>query len=585
MRILSLKTFRQFVCATVIAVLLLLPADAFAASLSESAAVDYIENTLGVPVPSDLSQHATQAEAVEWMARSFNVSLTDNDEGVSDYKDINPSASYAPYINKFYRIGALPRVNAYRENFHPDRKVKLYTVLKMLLYAQGIPTPRVIEGEMPARDINKESVIAPVFKKSFDLGIITPGSNQFIRPYGFVSYQQLAEILYLFSQGAPATNNTTNENVIRITGGTGDKTDELLFLDHITDTVLKKYFYADDLTAADRRRMVYSALENFVNELEDPNSVFLRPANSDSFQDTLSGEFEGIGAYIGQNQNGDIAITAPLKGSPAEKAGLLANDVIIRVDEESTSGKTLPEVISLIKGPRGSTVVLTIRRTDKKTGQESTLTFDVVRESIKILSVEKELIEKDGRKISHISVSQFGAKTSSEFRDVVDDVIKNDRPDGIILDLRGNPGGYLESAVSMLSYFLPKDTTVVLVKYKGQTETRDIGYNNELLADYPVVVLINGGSASASEIVAAALRELKDTKLVGETSYGKGTVQELLVYEDGSSLKLTVAEYTPPSGNSIDRVGLFPDVTVEDNLNTETDETLEKGITELFKAL
>lgn len=584
------KSFFSQILATIVSLVVIVSTVtpiSYAATQSDTTLQNFIQNELNINKNIDLSEQVDLGAVVEWMGKALDINTQNIQK--APYENLIGSESYAPFVNIFYKIGALPRVNAYKKVFEGTKKMRLYSILEMLLYVEGIPVPRILDN-INARDIDKNAAIAPVMQKSIELGLIDTNDG-FARPYTSTTYRDLAELLYRYVHSDTQTRTTPVQPDINITiptssgSDTGIQGTDAQFFDEIVSTVLSKYLRASDISASQREELFYSALEGFVDELNDKHSIFLRPADGDNLQDTLSGEFEGIGAYIGQDENGRITITAPIKGSPAAKAGLKTNDIIIRVDGEGIIGQSLSQVIQKIKGPRGSTVKLTIERKDETTNTTETFNFDVTRDTIKVDSVTKENIQRSGKDIALVSINQFGAKTTNEFNAIVTQ-LDSEQPDGIILDMRGNPGGFLDAAVHILGYFMRPGEIAVQIKYPTYTVKRETGSTGSPLFDFPVVVMINHGSASASEIVAGALREQKNAPLVGDTSYGKGTVQELLYYQNGSSLKLTVAEYTLPSGKSIDGIGIVPDVKSIDDPTTENiDETLESALKELFKLI
>jgi carboxyl-terminal processing protease len=311
--------------------------------------------------------------------------------------------------------------------------------------------------------------------------------------------------------------------------------------------------YVDDGKIEDES-MVYGAIKGFVNSLEDPYTVFMTPDESSEFNDSLEGMLEGIGAELTVEDH-NLVIVSPLRDSPAEKAGLLPGDIIYMIDDKVASDMTLFDAIMSIRGEKGTTVKLTIIREDL--GES----FDVsiVRDSIDIESVT---VEKLDGGIVYLSVNQFNDKTNDEFGKAISEMIL-DEPSGLIVDLRYNGGGYLDIAVELLSYFFPSGTEAVLIKQRGMEDSIMYTNGNPKLLNVPLVVLVNDGSASASEIVAGAIQDLKRGVLMGVQTFGKGSVQEVNTFSDGSSIRLTIAKWYTPNGRSIDHVGLTPDIVVE----------------------
>lgn len=322
---------------------------------------------------------------------------------------------------------------------------------------------------------------------------------------------------------------------------------------------------------ADYQKMIYGAISGMVKGLDDPYSAFMEPSETKNFMESLAGEISGIGAEI-DIVDSKLVIISPLSDSPAEKAALKPQDQILKINDQATDKMALDVAISKIRGKAGSKVKLTIMRT----GFAEPQVFEITREVIKIKSVKWEMKPEN---VAYIQISQFGDDTTDLMQKAAKEI--NDKnPKAIILDLRNNPGGYLNSAVDVASLFIPKGV-VVKEKDKNGRIIDEKTTLDPILGKYKVFVLINGGSASASEIVAGALRDTKRGTLIGEKSFGKGSVQDLEELAGGSSLKITVAKWLTPNGNAIDKVGIEPDIKVE---LTESDVSQNKD-PQLDKAL
>jgi len=335
----------------------------------------------------------------------------------------------------------------------------------------------------------------------------------------------------------------------------------------------KKYVDRDSL---DRQNMIYGAIAGLFKSLGDPYSVFMEPEESKKFIDDMGGSFEGIGAEIGIRK-GTLTIIAPLEGMPAQKAGLKAGDKVLKVDDTLTADLTLDEAVSLIRGEKNTEVVLLITREEWDEVKE----IKIIRDTIKIPIIKLEIKEND---IAYIQFYHFTENASREFSKVVREIL-NSSAKGIVLDLRNNPGGYLETSVDIASWFLPRNEIVVIEDFgNGENDKyRSKGYRD--LENIPTVVLINQGSASASEILAGALRDIKGIKIVGQKSFGKGSVQQLEKLKGGSSIKITVAKWLTPSGLSIRDEGITPDIEVEiteEDIDEMRDPQLNKAL-ELLK--
>lgn len=325
-------------------------------------------------------------------------------------------------------------------------------------------------------------------------------------------------------------------------------------------------------------KMVLGAIKGMTQSLDDPYTVFLQPEENKRAKEDLNGSFEGVGIQLGYKDK-RLAVIAPLKGTPAEKAGVKSGDLILRiidkkkeVDQETT-GISLPEAVNLIRGPEGQPVILTLL----SEGEEQSREVEIVRGTIVVPSVEVDFIENDKGTVAHLKLMRFGERTDSEWNRAVATINnKQSTIKGIILDVRNNPGGYLNGAVFVASEFLPSG---VVVQQEGKRETKTYSVDRlGKLLDHPLVVLVNEGSASASEIAAGALQDHGRAKIVGERTFGKGTVQEAQELPGGAGLHITTARWLLPSGSWIGKEGIEPDFVVELDEEKEGDEQLEKAI-------
>lgn len=333
--------------------------------------------------------------------------------------------------------------------------------------------------------------------------------------------------------------------------------------------------------------MVYGAIQGMTASLEDPYTMFLPPEEQQRSQEDLSGSFYGVGIQLGYIDN-TLAVTAPLAGSPAEAAGVKAKDLIIRVKDEKidkeTQGWTLSEAVNNIRGERGTKVTLTLlRRSENLSEASKPFEVTLTRDEIVVPSAELKYIDlPNGKKAAHIILTRFGDRTDAELDEAIKSInAQSGQIQGIVLDMRNNPGGYLDGAVTVASEFIDDG---VIVTQKGRTSSKDYEARGEArLAQYPVEVIVNGGSASAAEIVAGALRDRRNAKLIGEKTFGKGTVQDAVRLSSGAGLHVTVAKWILPNGDWIQETGIPVNVEVQDDPNTEVDEVIEKAKEELVK--
>jgi len=332
-------------------------------------------------------------------------------------------------------------------------------------------------------------------------------------------------------------------------------------------------------------QLLEGAINGLTSALNDPFSEYLNKEANESLNEELVGHFDGIGAEI--SKKGEyITIVSPLEGSPAEKAGLLPNDQIIKIGDTDVVGKSVNEAVKLIKGPAGTSVSLTITRV----GIKEPKVFVVERATINLPSVGWQMLDND---VAFIKVYNFNDQVNGAFDEAVKQIFAN-HPKGIILDLRNNPGGYFDSALHLSKYFFTPGSIAVKEDF-GNGEIKDYRvYGNAIFAYLPTVVLVNEGSASASEILAGALKDLNKAVLVGQTTYGKGSVQELIPLSSNQSLKLTIAHWLTPNGTLIQGKGLVPDYVVKNvetasssygKLDTKTDLQFQKAIEVIYSLL
>lgn len=352
--------------------------------------------------------------------------------------------------------------------------------------------------------------------------------------------------------------------------------------------------YYIDAASLDTQKMVWGAITGMVASAGDPYTAFLPPKENKEFKEDLGGQFEGIGAQLGM-KNSQIIVIAPLKGTPAERAGIKPSDYILKVNDEETVGWTVPQAVTKIRGPRGTKVNLTILHENSL----KPVDLSIERDTIMIPSVEVwvkkvgEIKEIAGvpdvrtldqnKKVAYLQLSRFGDHTNDDWLKAVDEVLSikknNGTLAGLIFDLRSNPGGYLDGSVFIASEFVDKGVIVSQVNSDGTKQEYPVDRKGKLL-DIPLIVLVNKGSASAAEIVAGALRDYKRAKLVGETTFGKGSVQTPQELKGGAGLHITTGKWLLPKGDSISKVGVKPDVEVklDDDVTASTDAQLAKAV-------
>lgn len=302
----------------------------------------------------------------------------------------------------------------------------------------------------------------------------------------------------------------------------------------------------------DSTKLLDGIKSGLVNAAGDPYTAYFNPDDAKTFNEELSGSFTGIGAELGTDASNNIVIVSPLSGYPAEKAGLKPKDIILFIDGQTTAGLSVDKIVQKIRGPADTVVKLTIQR-----GTDKPFDISITRQQITIPSVSSSV---DGA-IGYLKISQFTNDTAKLSKNAAAD-FKAKGVKAVILDLRGDPGGYLDVAVDVSSLWLDQGMTVVSERRGGQTLTTDYARGGNVFKGLPTVVLLNGGSASASEIAAGALRDNGAATIVGEKSFGKGSVQQVVSLPGGGELKVTIARWYTPAGKNIDKQGITPDVTV-----------------------
>lgn len=322
---------------------------------------------------------------------------------------------------------------------------------------------------------------------------------------------------------------------------------------NVWQIVDQDYAYVEE--TEDKEDRVEGAIQGMLDSLDDPYTLFMDTEESAEFEQSLNGELEGIGAEV-TRKNGLITVVSPLKNTPAAKAGLLPGDIIVSVDGETTESMTLYEAVSLIRGERGTKVKLEVARK----GAPDLIAVEIVRDKVHFDSVEWEI--KDGG-IAYIEIIQFDDNTLKNLNSAINEITL-ENVNGLIIDLRNNSGGYLDTAVDVLSELTSERQKAVIIKGRSEINNKIIYTTGRArLDDIPLIVLINEGSASASEIVAGAIKDWGRGTLIGKKSFGKGSVQELRPLEGGATLRLTVAKWNTPNDNNINKEGIAPDIEVE----------------------
>ena len=354
-----------------------------------------------------------------------------------------------------------------------------------------------------------------------------------------------------------------------------NKKDDLYDKIDLFGEVLEK-IKKEHVDEVDQIEIMDSAINGMLQSL-DPYSAYMSPELFKSMQTDTKGEFGGLGIEIGM-EAGVVKVIAPIEDTPASKAGIKSGDYIVRIDGEQVQGKSLMEAVKLMRGPIGTSIKLTIRRKNNK----KALNFNIKREIIEVRSVNSEIMGKKN-KIGYVRLKSFNENSDSQFFKKIKNFEKKYNPNGYIIDLRNNPGGLLTQAISITNFFL-EDGEIVSTKSRNKSENRRFfARSGDGANGKPIIVLINNGSASASEIFAGALKDHKRAIILGESSYGKGSVQSIIPLRNGGGIRLTISKYYLPSGKSISEVGVAPDIFVEEDAknfkqNTDKDNQLNYAL-------
>lgn len=337
--------------------------------------------------------------------------------------------------------------------------------------------------------------------------------------------------------------------------------------------VSQKYI---DKKAIDPQKLYYGAIAGMVAAIGDPYTVFLPPESQKNIKEQLNGSFEGVGMQLGYNKDKRLVVIAPLKDTPAEQAGILPGDIILSINKKDVTNISLPDAVSMIRGPKGTTVALSLFRENEDKPRDLSLKRDTIIVKTVDLTMEKTI---SGKPIAYVRLSGFGEKTDAEWDSAVSELMSK-APQGIIVDVRNNPGGFLQSAVYIASEFLNSGPVVLQEDSQGARQELKVMRDGKLLK-LPLVIMINKGSASASEILAGAMQDDKRAILVGEQSFGKGTIQSTEDLPQNTGIHITTAKWLTPLGRWIHGVGLTPDVKIEfkaDEKDPKKDNQLDKAL-------
>lgn len=502
----------------------------------------------------------SKAEFIKYLVKLNNPDFRVGAGVTLPYEDTMDNAWYAPYLYEAIKLGIL---NGTEQVIYPYNKLTVVEAIELLFHSQSIPIPRRHVGPIPYTDVERNTRYQAMVMRAIELGVAKPERTDYFGLYKRVNRELAAHMIYKM--------DLVNLRESNAASGIQGLDYELQKIVNVWELINGNFVDRDKV---DKQELSDEAIKKMVELLEDPYSAFMNEEENSAFSDDLDGQIEGIGAFVAiDEETGLITIVSPIKDSPAFHAGVKAGDVIIKVDDFETEGASLYETVNRIKGPKGTKVKLTLKRNG------GTVIIEVTRDVIEISALDYEVVNGN---IMHIMLHSFNQNAVNDFREVSEIISNNSDLKGVIVDVRNNPGGLLDASLGILSYMLPNRKPAVHIKYNYFNYSQyTVGPGT--LADYPMVVLINKGSASASEIVAGAMQDHEAAIIIGETSFGKGTVQELNYFGDNSSLKLTVAKWMTPLLHSINKNGIKPDIEVI-NLSSGTgDKQLDRAISELSK--
>lgn len=481
----------------------------------------------------DPSKVVTKGEFAKWI-----LGVSDADEAIDKLRDLGIVSYWAE-----------------NSDFDADREISVRKALEFYTKLYGIPVPKLFNEDVfldTVDNVGVDAFYAPLINAALKANLIRV-SNKKVFVNKFLTRRDFAYMIYNGSKFQNKFEEATGETggkviITTINRDSLSQEEKYEILADVWRRINERYYEKDGINEDE---LIYGAIEGLVESLGDPYTNFSPPTES-SVINSLSNEVEGIGASLIMNDDEQVEIVAPIKNSPAEKAGLLPGDIIESVDGSSVQGLKLKEVVAKITGKSGTRVRIGIRR-------DGVLKeYTIVRAKV---NFEPVILELTSDNVAIITITNFGAGVAESFDKVVD-AVKDKDLKGIILDVRSNPGGYLNASTQIADHFVTSGKVIVKTKDSDGNVRATTAKNGGAFEGLPAIVLIDGGSASASEIVAAALDESASAILVGEKTYGKGTVQEVISYKDGSSFKVTIAHWLSPFGSDLNKKGVQPDYTV-----------------------
>lgn len=487
-----------------------------------------------------------------------------DDELSKDMEKFKNLPNIMPFQKDVYKALSIGLIDMPSNKMYQYRKslTKIEAIDYIFTY-YGIATPKNKKPSQQFTDLPGNSKFAPIVSRAVELKLVTPKNSL---EFGIADILSVKDALTMIINAEKIISNQhlpTHELIIAPSVSPSFPNGDVL--NDVYQKILDFYYY--DKTV-DTEKLSISAIQGLVNGLNDRYSVFNSAEGTNQFVEGNSGEFEGVGMWI-EKEGSQISVAGVVPDSPAEHENLKVGDIILKINGESVDGWTTQEVASKVKGKAGTQVVLFVQK--RSTGRSEFVTL--TRKKITINFVSGEVIRKN---YAYFDISQFPQDLQKQFKKIADSII-SPTTQGIILDFRNNPGGYISAAEDLLENFLDIGETMYYLDYRSNDKVAK-SKKAAIYKGIPLVVLIDESTASASEIVAAALKDNKKATLIGEKSFGKGVAQQLFFYEDGSSLKLTIAEWLSPSKKRINHLGIVPDIQAKDDPASENDEAIDRAI-------
>lgn len=533
--------------------------------------------TFNTPLPSNISDDDPLAQVLREAIRRDFISAEDSFEPLANITQLQA-------LSVLVKTKALlpPRrtSSAFQTKFDllPSREAEYFPLLETAL-ASNMITAQDVTSFRPQETIDRGTVVEWLYR------FATEGKKQSMLEATQSPVKTITKRKNVLQQKLDKeAENKSNSTTIRITSGKSTSTKtlsssslckEFTILEKIFTDLSSQYRFPEELTSKKKQAMIEAATEAMVQELGDKYTAYIKPAQSKEYEEGLNGEMEGIGAFV-EMLDGKVVITAPITGSPAELSGIMPGDIVTHVNGVTIENESLTDSVQKIKGPAGTKVVLKILRGNKN------IEISVIRGKIQVPSVTL----KWERSVPVLGLHQFNRTTGEALLKKIKEEILPKSTRGIILDLRNNPGGYLTEAVEIGEIFLKKGQTVFSTEYKNSSHDYVSSRNGELKDMNKIIVLQNKGTASASEILISSLKDYNRARIIGETSHGKGVVQNLSQYNNGGILKVTIAKWVSPKGTWLNGKGIIPDIEIDsptlEQKKQNIDPQLDRAIQELL---